>query len=662
MSTSPSKTKDKLSLRKRLFIKKSTKVGCYIDSGSLSDDGLVTSSRPISPANPFIVQNNNVESTLTRDTERNASSDIELYKSTHETVTTKATVINNTTEKVTSSKQATFFKRCRPQSLIEEQKQKLDLNNSLSEKTLQNLGNSLNSVAQTNSVQSRPLDIPIGKRTLRDNEETLRKFSSFDNHSGSFDKPRSKALLKRLSADNLVQCDKELRILNHGSPDSERSGSLDRKNKFKGSTITRSGSRAGSTDSLARNSLLAAQVLRLIPTQEARERNFLHGRLASNSLLGAAELEHVFPDREVTVFAGTWNMNGQSPPRELNDFIFPTGIKHVPDIFVLGTQESFSERTEWEISVQEVLGPSHILLHSTTLGTLHLTVFIRRDLIWFCSLPEDANLSVRPGTAFRTKGAVAISFALFGSSFLFVTAHLTAHQEKVKERVQDIKRIIRALDLPKNLPCKHKSKDVTNNFDYVIWCGDLNFRLAEPRAAVLRWIEQTKFPLPPHLPHGLLHADQLTAVLADGAAFRDFREAPITFPPTYKYDPGSQQFDTSSKQRVPAYTDRILYKTKNSPVSLPSSALSGFRRSSNVPPVQERASGMRCVAYDSVNSICTSDHKPVWALFTASLRPGTDVVPLAAGLFNREVYLEGIKRRAAILDHEPGTSAICSVQ
>lgn len=34
--------------------------------------------------------------------------------------------------------------------------------------------------------------------------------------------------------------------------------------------------------------------------------------------------------------------------------------------------------------------------------------------------------------------------------------------------------------------------DVTNNFDYVFWCGDLNFRLGEPRAAVLRWIEQTE--------------------------------------------------------------------------------------------------------------------------------------------------------------------------
>lgn len=44
-------------------------------------------------------------------------------------------------------------------------------------------------------------------------------------------------------------------------------------------------------------------------------RNYLYGRLASHSLLGAAELEHVFPDREVKIFVGTWNMNGQPPPK-----------------------------------------------------------------------------------------------------------------------------------------------------------------------------------------------------------------------------------------------------------------------------------------------------------------------------------------------------------
>ncbi|XP_073945227.1 inositol-3-phosphate synthase isoform X2 [Choristoneura fumiferana] len=642
MTTSPTKTKHKLSLRKRLFVKKSPKVGCYVDTDS-NDEFTQSSSRPISPADPFLAQSaHHVEASPDSGENHRNPSEPFCNNTSH--------CSDHSLKDDDSNRQCckAFFRRSRPRSLVDNQPSKADI----SSRPCSPVNSSLNSYSENSVTQTKSEEIPKATVKFPKGDDPRKYFE----HSGSFEgnKPKSKLFVKRLSADHLIST--ESKPLFHSSPESDRSSSLDRKRRAK-STITRSHSRAGSTDSLARNSLLAAQVLRLIPTQEARERNYLYGRLASHSLLGAAELEHVFPDREVTIFVGTWNMNGQAPPKELADFIFPNQVKHVPDIFAIGTQESYSERTEWEITIQEVLGPSHLLLHSYYLGTIHLTVFIRRDLIWFCSLPEDASLSVRPGTAFRTKGAVAISFALFGSTFLFVTAHLTAHQEKVKERVSDIKRIIRSIDLPKNLPCRHRSKDLTNNFDYVFWCGDLNFRLGEPRTAVLRWIEQTEFPLPAHLPHGLLHADQLTAVLEDGAAFRDFREAPITFPPTYKYDPGSQQFDTSSKQRAPAYTDRILYKARTM-TGNSSSAFSGLRRISSVPV----SSGLKCAAYNSVQSICTSDHKPVWGLFSAALRPGTDVVPLAAGLFNREVYLEGIKRRRALLDHAPGTSAVCSIQ
>ncbi|XP_046960005.1 inositol polyphosphate 5-phosphatase E isoform X2 [Vanessa cardui] len=606
MTTSPTRTKQKLSLRKRLFVKKSPKVGCYVDTDS-NEEFSQSTSRPMSPADPFIAHSaHNSETSI--DNPHNNSNYNTRYGTDHHQTTHQ----NTTTYDDDSNQKCckTFFRRSRPKSLVEGHGSKDD---SYSRPSSPINDSSNNSLSDHTISQTKSEEIPKVTVNFPKSDDAKKYFE----HSGSFEgiKPKSKLFVKRLSADHLIS--NESKPLYHSSsPESDRSSSLDRK-----------------------------------------RRNYLYGRLASHSLLGAAELEHVFPDREVKIFVGTWNMNGQAPPKELADFIFPNEVKHVPDIFAIGTQESFSERTEWEITIQEVLGPSHLLLHSYYLGTIHLTVFIRRDLIWFCSLPEDASLSVRPGTAFRTKGAVAISFALFGSTFLFVTAHLTAHQEKVKERLSDIKRIIRSIDLPKNLPCRHKSKDVTNNFDYVFWCGDLNFRLGEPRAAVLRWIEQTQFPLPPNLPHGLLHADQLTAVLEDGAAFRDFREAPITFPPTYKYDPGSQQFDTSSKQRVPAYTDRILFKAKSMTANS-SSAFSGLRRISSVPV----SSGLKCIAYNSVQSVVTSDHKPVWALFSCALRPGTDVVPLAAGLFNREVYLEGIKRRRALLDHAPGTSAICNIQ
>lgn len=145
-----------------------------------------------------------------------------------------------------------------------------------------------------------------------------------------------------------------------------------------------------STNSLARQALMAAHVLHLIPTDKARQRNFLQGRLAPNSLLGNAELEKVLPNRELMIFVGSWNMNGESPPKQMNDFVLPNGIEHLPDLIVFGTQESCSERFEWEVTLQETLGPSHVLLHSASLGTLLLAAFIRRDLIWYCSEPEDA--------------------------------------------------------------------------------------------------------------------------------------------------------------------------------------------------------------------------------------------------------------------------------
>uniref|UniRef100_A0A6P4FI23 phosphoinositide 5-phosphatase n=1 Tax=Drosophila rhopaloa TaxID=1041015 RepID=A0A6P4FI23_DRORH len=413
--------------------------------------------------------------------------------------------------------------------------------------------------------------------------------------------------------------------------------------------------RQGSGSNLARQTLMAAHALNLIPADKARERSYLDGRLGSSSLLGPSELGRVLPQKEVTIFVGTWNMNGHSPPKQLNDFVLPANVEHVPDIVVMGTQESTPDRFEWEVTIQETLGPSHVLFHATTLGTLHLAVYMRRDLIWYCSVPEDASMSVRTGSAFRTKGAVAISFCLFGTSMLFVTSHLTAHQQKVKERVSDVKRIINALDLPRNLPnLRHKNKDVTQNFDNVFWCGDLNFRLGEPREKLLEWIQNTKFPLPSHLPHGYMHTDQLTSVLADGAAFRGFMEANITFPPTYKYDPGSQNFDTSSKQRAPAYTDRILYKYRQ---------MQGLviRRQTLVPGVSTPTQPyVQCLLYDSVPSITTSDHKPVWALFRTLIRAGTDAIPLAAGLFSRDIYLEGMRRR--LNNQYTGASAVCVLQ
>ncbi|KAL6879950.1 phosphatidylinositol polyphosphate phosphatase [Trichoderma longibrachiatum] len=62
----------------------------------------------------------------------------------------------------------------------------------------------------------------------------------------------------------------------------------------------------------------------------------------------------------------------------------------------------------------------------------------------------------------------------------------------------------------------------------------------------------------------LLPHDQLRRVIAKQKLFHDgWREGPITFLPTFKYDIGTfGLFDTSEKQRAPSWCDRILYRTR----------------------------------------------------------------------------------------------------
>ena len=62
----------------------------------------------------------------------------------------------------------------------------------------------------------------------------------------------------------------------------------------------------------------------------------------------------------------------------------------------------------------------------------------------------------------------------------------------------------------------------------------------------------------------LLPHDELQQQIKTRKAFHDgWREGPITFLPTYKYDAGSVGvFDSSEKRRAPSWCDRILYRTR----------------------------------------------------------------------------------------------------
>lgn len=82
----------------------------------------------------------------------------------------------------------------------------------------------------------------------------------------------------------------------------------------------------------------------------------------------------------------------------------------------------------------------------------------------------------------------------------------------------------------------------------------------------------------------------------------DSPEPPLRFRPTYKYDVGTNTYDSSRKGRIPSWTDRILYSF---------SCLSSSEH-------------VQCIAYNSIDFVTTSDHKPVYASFVVSLKPSNE--------------------------------------
>ncbi|XP_059494226.1 phosphatidylinositol polyphosphate 5-phosphatase type IV isoform X1 [Stegostoma tigrinum] len=364
-----------------------------------------------------------------------------------------------------------------------------------------------------------------------------------------------------------------------------------------------------------------SSVLFPVRSEDLRKRSYLEGSLlASGALLGASELDRYFPDRRVRVFITTWNMQGEMPPDKLDDLLLPCDSQYIQDLYVIGTQEGIPDRREWEICLQETLGPHFVLLHSAVHGVLHLSLFIRRDLIWFCSEVEQATVTTRIVSQIKTKGAVAISFTFFGTSFLFITSHFTSGQGKVYERMLDYNKTVEALELPRVVPdtniYKSDPYDVTTRFDQVFWFGDFNFRLNVKRAVIDELLHnKNKDSL-----RSILHYDELTKKLQEGSIFKGFKEAEISFLPTYKFDIGCDVYDSSAKQRTPSYTDRVIYKSR-------------------------QKGDIFVLKYGSCTSIKTSDHRPVYAYFQVRLRPGRDNIPLCAGQFYRDIYKEGIKRR-----------------
>nr|CAX72941.1 inositol polyphosphate-5-phosphatase E [Schistosoma japonicum] len=361
---------------------------------------------------------------------------------------------------------------------------------------------------------------------------------------------------------------------------------------------------------------------------ELMTKNYLVGSLAggAGSLLGLKELQKMIPSSSIDIQIVTWNMlsmKSQCYPEDLSDLFFSGSSEEAASIYAICIQECSSDKNELLIRLQAAVGIKHVLFTYATHGTLALMIFLNRDLIWYTSVPQ--SVGVTTSAAVRTKGAVAICFILFGTSLLFLSAHFKASHSNCERRVQDYLQVVNNINLPKvgfNKGYKYEESNPLDRFDVVFWAGDLNFRIQRPRHLVENVING-KYKHKTF--EALLCADELLNAQSQGTVFQNFDEGRICFPPTYKFDINSDVYDSSEKQRVPSYTDRILFLSK-------------------------QKGNLICLEYNYINTIRSSDHRPVFAIFSLILKPGSDNIALAAGAFNREIYIAGNQRRALRLD------------
>ena len=157
-----------------------------------------------------------------------------------------------------------------------------------------------------------------------------------------------------------------------------------------------------------------------------------------------------------------------------------------------------------------------------------------------------------------------IRFVLDDSSICLVNCHLAAGQTQTNNRNNDITAILDSEALPAetdvDVPSHHfrsgGNGSMILDHEICIFNGDLNYRIdTMGRDTVIKAVNANNLSK-------LLERDQLLVSRRRNPmlGLRSLREAPISFAPTYKYDVGSDRYDTSEKRRAPAWCDRILYR------------------------------------------------------------------------------------------------------
>lgn len=304
-------------------------------------------------------------------------------------------------------------------------------------------------------------------------------------------------------------------------------------------------------------------------------------------------------ERDISIFTGTYNLNALDPYQalDLTSWLFPPDNSESPDVFAIGLQELIelnagsilsadaSKPLKWAKLLQNQLNSQtnvlYVLLRTESIASMCMFLFVRSKMVNFVTQVAGSSKKTGLGGMTANKGACAIRFEFGLTSFVLLTSHLAAGVSATLERYNDYLTIMQGLTFPRNFSI--------DDHDHVIWFGDLNYRINLPNDQCRKLVDLGAFD-------ELLGEDQLNQEITNKGAFYGFKEGPIKFYPTYKFDKRTSNYDTSEKQRVPSWTDRIMYLS-----------------------AKGKGINLKLENYNSTMEICASDHKPVYATFTVKV-------------------------------------------
>ncbi|XP_061135326.1 inositol polyphosphate 5-phosphatase K isoform X3 [Syngnathus typhle] len=323
----------------------------------------------------------------------------------------------------------------------------------------------------------------------------------------------------------------------------------------------------------------------------------------------------------------TWNVGSATPPDDITSLLGLNIGDGNTDMYVIGLQEVNSMinkrlkdvlfTDQWSEVCMERLSPfGYVLVTSQRMQGVLLLVFAKYYHLPFLRGVQTETTRTGLGGYWGNKGGVSARMSVFGHTICFLNCHLPAHMENSEQRMEDFESILQQQQF------EGQAASGVLDHDVVFWLGDLNFRIDDLEMHMVKMaIDNNKLSV-------LWEKDQLNLAKDSETVLEGFQEGPLKFPPTYKFDVGTNVYDTSGKKRKPAWTDRILWRLR---ATVPS-ANSGKRGS-----VSGLTSGTRVTqhCYRSHMEYIVSDHKPVSSIFTLQFPYKVDV-PLVTILVEDE--------------------------